>query len=314
MSNLPRAFLLALGLGMIASQPILADERWHDEPRYENRGREEPRYENRGREEPRYENRGHEEHLRGGYRPHGYFLGHWHEGRWLHEWHGGREGWWWVVEGNWYFYPVPVYPYPAPPTVVVTPLPQGQPGYYYYCPNPGGYYPQLQACATDWQLVPAAPAAPPPVYAPPPQSYAPPPSSGEISNTTGGTVLGAVGGAVAGAQFGHGTGKIAATALGTLLGAFVGHEVGASLDRADQMAEQQAEQSAFQAPLGQTVSWNNPDSGHTGTFTPVRDGTDQQGYYCREFQENVVINGQSQQAVGSACRQPDGTWQLINQR
>lgn len=39
--------------------------------------------------------------------------------------------------------------------------------------------------------------------------------------------------------------------------------------------------------------------------------TDQLGRYCREYQTTVVINGQSQPSYGTACRQPDGTWQIV---
>lgn len=127
---------------------------------------------------------------------------------------------------------------------------------------------------------------------------------------TGGTVLGGVGGAVAGAQFGKGNGRLAATAIGTLLGAFVGSQVGQSLDRADQMYAGQAESRAHAAPIGQRITWNNPESGHSGEYVPTRDGYDQSGSYCREYQSTVNIGGQSQQAYGTACRQPDGSWKV----
>jgi surface antigen len=128
---------------------------------------------------------------------------------------------------------------------------------------------------------------------------------------TGGAILGGVGGAVAGAQFGHGTGKLAMTAIGTLLGAYVGSEVGKSLDRADQQYAAQAENRVHSAPIGQAISWNNPESGHSGTYTPVRDGTDAGGNYCREYQTSVNIGGHTEQAYGTACRQPDGTWKVV---
>ncbi|OJX81407.1 RT0821/Lpp0805 family surface protein [Magnetospirillum sp. 64-120] len=128
---------------------------------------------------------------------------------------------------------------------------------------------------------------------------------------TGGTVLGGIGGAVAGAQFGKGKGNLAMTALGTLLGAYIGSEVGKSLDRADQQYAMQAESKAHTAPVGQTISWNNPDSGNSGTYTPTRDGRDQSGNYCREYQTTVNIGGQSEQAYGTACRQPDGSWKVV---
>lgn len=128
---------------------------------------------------------------------------------------------------------------------------------------------------------------------------------------TGGAILGGVGGAVAGAQFGKGNGRLAATALGTLLGAYVGSEVGKSLDRADQQYAAQAETRAYSAPIGQSISWNNPESGHSGSYTPVRDGNDAGGNYCREYQTTVNIGGQSQQAYGTACQQPDGSWKVV---
>ncbi len=83
--------------------------------------------------------------------------GAWRGGRWLHGDHDGRLGWWWIVDGAWYFYPQPVYPYPDPmvPPVVVPPQPVRS--YWYYCPNPPGYYPYVPACPTQWMAVPASP-------------------------------------------------------------------------------------------------------------------------------------------------------------
>lgn len=129
---------------------------------------------------------------------------------------------------------------------------------------------------------------------------------------TGGAILGGIGGAVAGAQFGKGQGQLATTALGTLLGAFVGSEVGKSLDKADQSAMTRAETTAHSAPIGQSIAWNNPDSGHSGTVTPVRDGTDtSSGAYCREYQTTVDVGGKTEKAYGTACRQPDGSWKVV---
>lgn len=128
---------------------------------------------------------------------------------------------------------------------------------------------------------------------------------------TGGTLLGGIGGAVAGAQFGSGSGRLAATAVGTLLGALVGSEVGKSLDKADMEYANRANQQAQAAPIGQNIQWNNPQTGNYGTITPVRDGTAANGAYCREFQQTVTIGGKAESAYGTACRQPDGTWQVV---
>ena len=128
---------------------------------------------------------------------------------------------------------------------------------------------------------------------------------------TGGTLLGAAGGAVAGAQFGRGNGQLAAVAVGTLLGAFVGNQVGQSLDRADQMYASQARQQALAAaPVGQAIAWSNPQSGHSGQYAITREGYAGGGTYCREYQQTIVVGGQSERAFGTACRQPDGSWRL----
>jgi surface antigen len=61
---------------------------------------------------------------------------------------------------------------------------------------------------------------------------------------------------------------------------------------------------------GTTSTWNNPDTGHRGTVTPVDTYRRDDGIYCREFQQTVVVAGEQQQAYGTACRQPDGTWKV----
>lgn len=127
-----------------------------------------------------------------------------------------------------------------------------------------------------------------------------------------GTLGGATAGAVVGSQFGKGDGRIAATALGTLVGAFAGSEIGKSLDRADQQAASQAMNQAYVAPVGQSIRWNNPESGNSGTVTTTNDGYSSSGSYCREFQQTINVNGRSQTAYGVACQRPDGTWQIQN--
>lgn len=137
-------------------------------------------------------------------------------------------------------------------------------------------------------------------------------SDGQPSKESGGAIIGAAAGAIAGAQFGKGRGQLATTAIGTLLGSLVGSDVGRSLDKADLMYAGRAQERAYSAPVGQSIQWNNPESGNRGTITTTRDGTASTGEYCREFQQNVTIGGKTEQAYGTACRQPDGSWQLVN--
>ena len=135
--------------------------------------------------------------------------------------------------------------------------------------------------------------------------------SGREKETVG-TVLGGIGGAVLGSQVGGGSGRLIATAVGTLAGAFIGNQIGSGLDKVDQQKMVSAEQKAQTAPIGETISWNNPDTGNRGSVTPVRDGTASNGQYCREYQHKVIIDGEEKSAYGTACRQPDGSWKIVS--
>lgn len=133
-----------------------------------------------------------------------------------------------------------------------------------------------------------------------------------LTKTTGGTLIGAGLGGLAGAQVGKGKGQLAATAIGVLAGAFLGHSVGKSLDRADRLAMQRTTQTTLEtAPTGKASSWRNPDSGHSGTITPVKTYQTAQGRYCREYQQTINVGGKTERAYGKACRQPDGSWRIV---
>ncbi len=127
-----------------------------------------------------------------------------------------------------------------------------------------------------------------------------------------GTLLGAGLGGLAGSQIGSGKGKLVAVGAGVLLGGLLGREVGRSLDKADQaQAARAAHQSLEYEPSGTTTSWVNPDSGHSGSYTPTRTYQTAQGKPCREYTTTVVIEGRTETAYGTACREPDGTWTLV---
>ncbi len=134
------------------------------------------------------------------------------------------------------------------------------------------------------------------------------------SKRTGGTLVGAAVGGLLGSKIGGGSGRFAAVAAGTLLGAFLGREVGESLDRADRLyAQRTATDGLEHQTSGATTTWSNPDSGHSGTFTPVRTYREPSGRYCREYQQTVTVGGQTEQAYGTACRQPDGSWKIVRE-
>lgn len=127
-----------------------------------------------------------------------------------------------------------------------------------------------------------------------------------------GTLGGAVVGGVLGSNVGKGSGQMWAIGAGTLLGALVGNEIGSSLDRADIAYANQAESRAHTARMGETINWNNPETGNRGTVTPVRDGYADNGRYCREYQQTINVGGKQETGYGTACRQPDGSWEIIS--
>jgi len=125
-----------------------------------------------------------------------------------------------------------------------------------------------------------------------------------------GTVAGAGLGGLAGSQIGGGKGQLIAVGAGVLIGALVGNSIGASLDKADQAAVIRTTQNTLETtPDGRAGTWNNPNSGNHGTVTPTNTYQTASGY-CREFTHTIFIGGKAEKAYGTACRQPDGTWEI----
>jgi hypothetical protein len=124
----------------------------------------------------------------------------WGGGRWRHEMHNGRMGWWWDVGGVWYFYPQPM---DGPPTYVsdveVMDDVAGPDDGMADGPGPGPGYP------------------PPPVaaYAPPP-----PPPPDPAAGAVGGAIVGGVlGGLITGRPVGAAVGAITGGTIGAIAGA-----------------------------------------------------------------------------------------------
>lgn len=138
-------------------------------------------------------------------------------------------------------------------------------------------------------------------------------TDGQGDKQTVGTLLGAGLGALAGSQFGGGKGQLAAVAVGALAGAWLGGETGKSLDKADKAYAQRTAQDALEYnKTHQTSSWNNPDSKASGSVTPTRTYQTAEGRSCREYETSIIVDGKTEKATGTACRQPDGTWRVVN--
>jgi surface antigen len=125
----------------------------------------------------------------------------------------------------------------------------------------------------------------------------------------GGSAAGAAAGGLIGAAAGGGTTGIIG---GVLLGGLLGGALGDKLDQNDRkIAAQNAQRTFENARTGETTTWRNPDTGNYGTITPVQTYETSSGY-CREFTQTIYVNGQAEEGYGTACRQPDGTWKIVD--
>jgi surface antigen len=123
-----------------------------------------------------------------------------------------------------------------------------------------------------------------------------------------GTVIGGIAGGLLGNQIGKGSGRTAAIIVGTIAGAYIGGNIGQQMDDNDRYRSQQAME---HNRLNETSSWRNPDTGHSYQVTPTRTYETASGP-CREYTTDAVIDGRRETVYGTACRQPDGTWQASN--
>lgn len=113
----------------------------------------------------------------------------WDGGRWRHEVHNGRSGWWWDVGGVWYYYPQRM---------------DGPPAY-------------ISEDYIDDVPVAYAPPGPPVAYEPPPP---PPPPADPGASALGGAIVGGLlGGLISGNASGAAAGAVIGGATGAIAGA-----------------------------------------------------------------------------------------------
>lgn len=123
-----------------------------------------------------------------------------------------------------------------------------------------------------------------------------------------GGVIGGTAGGLLGATIGRGSGNAAAIVGGAVLGTLVGGGVGRSMDAIDRLYVAQALE---QVPSREVLAWQNPDTETRYEVEPLGTYRGRDGRYCREYQAKALIGGEWQQIYGTACRQPDGSWEVV---
>lgn len=122
-----------------------------------------------------------------------------------------------------------------------------------------------------------------------------------------GALLGGAGGAAIGSQVGR-NGDPVNILLGAAAGALVGGAVGNWMDRTDQACVAQVLE---QVPDGRMVSWDGGPEEPYYAVTPRR-SYDTGGQTCREYVAVAEIDGRDEQVYGTACREADGSWRIMN--
>lgn len=115
-----------------------------------------------------------------------------------------------------------------------------------------------------------------------------------------GLLVGGVAGGALGSTIGRGSGRDAAIVSGALLGGLLGNN----------LTQQRCSRNVFyEAPIGQPVGWANRDEAYT--VVPTREYKTA-GRYCREYQAYAMVGGKRSQTYGTACMQPDGSWEVVD--
>ena len=135
-----------------------------------------------------------------------------------------------------------------------------------------------------------------------------------INKQQSGTAVGALLGAALGYGLGKGhKHKNLAVMLGAAFGAVAGDAIGAQLDEKDQLlAEESLQVSLTSAKVGTKSTWNNPDTGHSGSTSLTKTVFTSDGTPCREFTTEIIVGGETHQGYGTACYQADGSWKIMD--
>jgi surface antigen len=123
-----------------------------------------------------------------------------------------------------------------------------------------------------------------------------------------GAALGGATGGLIGSNIGKGKGRTVATIGGVLTGLFVGGSIGRSMDQVDQSC---AGEVLEHVPDRQTVVWQGQNENDGYWVTPTRSYDAGNGRYCREYTSDAMIGGRKQRTYGTACRQDDGSWEIV---
>jgi surface antigen len=62
---------------------------------------------------------------------------------------------------------------------------------------------------------------------------------------------------------------------------------------------------------GEPVLWSNKISGRAGAITPIRTFVTEDGVFCREYIETLVVDGSTENIENTGCRDEAGIWRWV---
>jgi surface antigen len=107
-------------------------------------------------------------------------------------------------------------------------------------------------------------------------------------------------------------GKVSSSVIAAMGGGLVSGSIGAGLSADEKRNALEAEYKALEyTASGQAVGWKGDQAGHYGEVVaaqPYRVGSQD----CRQYAQTVHAGGGGVTARGTACRNADGSWSLLN--
>jgi surface antigen len=115
-------------------------------------------------------------------------------------------------------------------------------------------------------------------------------------------------GAALGAAIGYAVddGGIGGVLVGAAVGGIAGRMIGGHMEDSDR---QKMAQALDETQAGETTRWKNEETGNEFAVTPTSAAYDQQEDRCRDFEQEVFIDGKREVIQASACRKTeDDPW------
>lgn len=104
-----------------------------------------------------------------------------------------------------------------------------------------------------------------------------------------------------------------ATIAGVIIGGALGASLTRDLDCEDRSYAYRSYYDGFNSGRpGSYHRWRNPYNQHRGEVRIDGYYADPAGFRCTTFTQTIYIDGRPRTGVGRACRQPDGTWAIVN--